>query len=248
LRGVLGLILLTVLRAATLHQIPTLLDVRVNQTAAESRLGPIPSDLGKTGTPVDLRNHATDAHEPKETFSQLTLFLFGSGLALFVALLGWSEQIRGMSHDTRDLERQFLEITRIKKKDFLSIVKPTSHEERLAALTQALVSGKPKTVEQVEVLGIFTKWHRKWTGLEALYAWKYRLTLVLTWTLFAAGVASLHTSPEATVSLPFIHARLEVLILAVPMVLILAVLVIIVAANLREGYFSQLLNELGERL
>src|SRR4051812_11775225 len=30
--------------------------------------------------------------EPKESFSQLTLFLFASGLALFIALLGWSDQ------------------------------------------------------------------------------------------------------------------------------------------------------------
>src|SRR5579872_466092 len=38
---------------------------------------------------------AASANEPRESFSEFTLFLFASALALFVALLGWSDQIRG---------------------------------------------------------------------------------------------------------------------------------------------------------
>jgi hypothetical protein len=213
-----------------------------------SRQGPWPLGRLESSRQEDLADPRCDMQPPRETFSQLTLFLFGSGLALFVALLGWSDQIRGINQDTRDLEIRFLETTRIDKTDFLSVVKPSSPEERLAALTQIMVSGKAKTVANVEVLGIFTQWHKEWTKLEALFAWKYRLALTLTWTLLAAGIISLRTNPESSVSLFFFRIRADLLILAVPILLIAAILVIIAIADHRQSQFLRLLASLAERV
>jgi hypothetical protein len=213
------------------------------------------------GPPLVCAAPATSAPSPKsqntkpepkqassDAFSELTLFLFGSGLALFVALLGWSDQIRGINKDTREMEERFLATTKIDRRVFLSIVKPESPDEQLAALTEILASGKPKTVAAVEVLQIFQTWHRKWTTLEALSAWKYRLSVILTYVLFAAGLISLFVNPHAEVSLLFVRVRVLLLILMIPMTGFLAILTIITVANYKESYFHELLNSLSEKV
>lgn len=61
---------------------------------------------------------------PRDSFAEPTLFLFGGGVALFVALLGWSDEIRGINKDTLDLEQKFLKATKIDRQIFSSVVKP----------------------------------------------------------------------------------------------------------------------------
>jgi len=183
-----------------------------------------------------------------DSFSELSLFLFGSGLALFVALLGWSDQIRGINRDTRQLEEKFLATTKIDRRAFLSVVKPGSPDVKLTALTQILVSGKVKTVAAVEVLKIFQMWHRKWTALEALSAWKYRLSVALTYVLFLAGLLSLFVDSHAAVSLLHFRVRALLLVLVIPMSGFLAILTIITVANAKESYFRELINSLSEKV
>ena len=66
----------------------------------------------------------------------MPLFLFASALGLFVALLGWSDQIRGINKDTKELEARFLAETGSEKRDFLCVVKPKLPGEQLAALAK----------------------------------------------------------------------------------------------------------------
>jgi hypothetical protein len=181
-------------------------------------------------------------------FSELTLFLLASGLALFVALLGWSDQIRGINKDTREMEQKFLETTKVDRAVFLSVVKPASPDEQLAALTEILISGKLKDVAKVEVLQIFQTWHRKWTTLERLSVWKYRLSVILTYFLFAAGALSLFADPHAEVSVWHFHIRELLVILLIPIGGVLAILTIITVANYREAYFHELLTSLSDKV
>ena len=208
--------------------------------------GPAPS------TPQPSLNSQTVSIENKQskpdTFSELTLFLFGSGVALFVALLGWSDQIRSINKDTRELEERFLAATKINRRVFLSVVKPDSPDDQLAALTEILASGKPKTAAAVEVLKIFKTWHEKWTNLETLSAWKYRLAVALTYVLFAAGLLSLLVDPHVDISVSHFRVRALLVILVFPMVGILAILTIIAVANYKEAYFRELLNSISEKV
>lgn len=194
----------------------------------------------------------TASHHCKEVktegFSELTLFLLGSGLALFVALLGWSDAIRGINNDTRQLEEKFLATTHVDRPVFLSIVNPQSPDEKLAALTQILVSGNLKTVASVEVLKIFQNWHKHWKAMETLAAWKYGLSLSLTYVLFAAGLLSLFVDPRAEVSIFNLRARVLLLILVIPMCGLLTILAIITVTNLKESYFRALLKSLAEKV
>lgn len=191
---------------------------------------------------------AENNHSQPEPFSELTLFLFGSGVALFVALLGWSDQIRGINKDTREIEKRFLETTKINRTVFLSVVKPASPDDQLAALTEILVSGKAQNVAAVEVLKIFQTWHRKWAAMEALALWKYRLAVALTYSLFVAGLLSLLVNPHAVISLCHFQVRALLLTLVVPMAGFLAILTIIAVANYKEFYFHELLNSLSEKV
>ena len=194
-------------------------------------------------TPID-HNQST----PAETFSQLTLFLFGSGLALFVALLGWSDQIRGINKDTKDLESKFLENTKIRKDDFLAVVKVTAPAEQLHAIANLMGSERLTTVSSVELLSLFKKWNEQWGDLERLSSRKYDLTIALTVSLFLAGVASLFTNAKSHVRIWDLCARTEVLLLAVPMLFVAALIRIMILASKRERRFKDLLNEIEEKV
>jgi hypothetical protein len=211
--------------------------------------------------PEPLTSEKRDSSGPisavveKESFSQLTLFLFGSGLALFIALLGWSDQIRGIDRDTKELEHQFLEKTGIDKRSFLNIVKPESDNEQaealtqLEALTQVVQAGLLNTPEKKELLRTFaTSWKSQLAWIETLSAWKYNLTIALTVTLFIGGIASLYTSPTQQVHLFAITAKSELLVLLLPITLIMLLLVIIVLSVQREKALRSLLNSISDKL
>ena len=182
------------------------------------------------------------------TFAEMTLFLFGGGVALFVALLGWSDQIKGINSDTRELERRFLTTTGIDRKVFLSVVRSESPAENLRALTEIYSSGKLKTAPDIEVLGIFQNWNRKWTALERLSKWKYRLSIVLTYSLFLGGLLSLLITPHSEVQIFNFRASVPLLILIIPMLGFLGILTMITVANFKEAYFHDLLRALSERM
>lgn len=187
------------------------------------------------------------ATQVQESFSQLTLFLFGSGLALFIALLGWSDQIRGIDKDTKELEERFLEKTEIDKRDFINIVKPRSADERLVALTQVLTGGQIDTKDSAELLRTFTTWNREWSQIERLATWKYNLTIALTVSLFGAGIASLFTAPSQQIRF-VIMVRVEMIVLALPMTLIGLLIVIIICVARQEKALRSLLNSMSDRV
>jgi len=188
--------------------------------------------------------------EVKGSFSELTLFLFASGLALFVALLGWSDQIRAIDKDTREMESCFLEDTGMGKRDFLRIVKPESPDKQLEALTEMVNAGKFKTMDSVQLLRKLTEWHREWSDawphLERLTTWKYNLTIALTIALLVAGTVSLFTTPAEQVNFFSLHLRVEMLVLTLPMTIVAVLLGIIICLAKREKALRARLNSMAD--
>lgn len=203
----------------------------------------MPDQNGTPCTPA-----SSPSTEPKESFSQLALFLFASGLALFIALLAWSDQIRGIDKDTKELEQRFLEKTGIDKRAFLDIVKPESTDNQLIALTQVVTAGRIKTKDTVEVLRTFTEWHNEWLRIERLYTWKYNLTIALTITLFLAGISSMFITPTQQVRLYIVSVRAEMVVLVLPMTLIGLLLGIIICSAYREKGLRSLLDLMSDRV
>jgi len=193
------------------------------------------------GTPA-----SSPSAEPKESFSQLTLFLFGSGVAFFIALLAWSDQIRGINQDIREMEKRFLEDTGIKKRTFLSIVKPESPDDRGLALLEVVSAGRIKNKDSAEVLKIFTKWNKQWSGIERLSAWKYYMTISLTIALFVAGITSFIISPSQQTKLLSTQGGVEMLLLIPPAILVALILVIIICIAKRENGLRSLLKSVSD--
>jgi hypothetical protein len=222
---------------------------------------PSPDTLQKPAPPLEFRsappkapdcNCATpssiQASEPRESFSELTLFLFASALALFVALLGWSDQIRGIDKDTKELEARFLEETGIEKRDFLCVVKPKVPGEQLATLTKLMNSGRIQSKVKVNLLSAFKAWNKEWSRLERLSVRKYYLAVALTMAFFFCGVISLFTHPSSQIRLHFFSVRCEMLVLALPMTLVAILLGIIIDGSRRENALRALLDSIADEV
>lgn len=163
-----------------------------------------------------------------------------------MALLGWSDAIRGIDRDTKELERRFLDDSGVDKRDFLVVIKTTNPDKQLDALTNVMTSGKLNSEEQVAVLSTFKKWQKKRLALERLTSRKYSLTVALTLTLFGAGIASLFTTSSQIVNLHLFSMRVELLILVFPLSLILILMGMIVHSDRRERALRELLNSIAD--
>jgi hypothetical protein len=191
---------------------------------------------------------ATPVSEARESFSELTLFLFASALALFVALLGWSDQIRGIDKDTKELEARFLAETGIEKRDFLCVVKPKLPAEQLAALAKLMNSGRIKSHVKVDLLAAFKAWNKEWSRLERLSVHKYNLAVALTLAFFIAGVTSLFTHPSGRVYLYLFTVRSEMLVLTLPLTLVAVLFGIIIYGSQRENALRALLDSIADKV
>jgi hypothetical protein len=201
----------------------------------------IPSQNRELGRPPD-----SAATAPQDTFSQLTLFLFASGVAFFIALLAWSDQIRGIDQDVKELERRFLEDTGIEKRTFLRIVKPKSPDDRGLALLEVVSGGRIKNRDSAEVLQVFTKWNKQWSWIERLSAGKYYVTIGLTIVLLVVGFASLFTDPSQQVKILWNPCRVEMLLLIPPATLVALLLVIIICIAVRENALRSFLKSVSD--
>lgn len=185
-------------------------------------------DVRQNGSNRDYTN------APQESLSQLSLFLFGSGIAFFIALLAWSDQIRAIDNDVRNLEDRFLQKTGLDKSTFVRIVKPKNPDDRGFALLQVRNSSFSKGKTEPEALSIFSKWNKEWSSIESLTAGKYYLTIALTVVLFASGTASLFTNAAAKRSILSLHFTAERLLLLPPAILGTILIAIIVCIAVRE--------------
>jgi hypothetical protein len=190
----------------------------------------------------------TPGEPPKESFSELTLFLFASALGLFIALLGWSDQIRGINRDTKELEARFLIETGIDRRDFLSVVRPKVQGEQLAALTNLLRTGRIQSKTKVDLLPAFKSWHCEWSKLERVSGLKYGLSIALTIAFFLAGLASLFTHPADRVRLHHFAVRSEMLVLTLPLALVAILIGIIIYESKRERTLRAYLDSLADEL
>jgi hypothetical protein len=184
--------------------------------------------------------------ESAHTFSEFTLFLFGSGLALFVALLGWSDQIRGFDKDTRELEKDFLNTTGLDKHQFLSVIKAATPLGQLASLTAVMRSEKLKSADSVILLAIFKKWHEDWTHLQHISNYKYNLTVLLTITFVTSGLLSLGARPNRFFSVCGHLIRAELVLLLLPVVLMSTLMGIIIYSSNKERALKDLLMKMSD--
>lgn len=186
------------------------------------------------------------AEASARSFSELTLFLFGSGVALFVGLLAWSDQIKGMDKDTRELESNFLSVTKLDKKQFLSVVKAPTPQAELKALTEVWRTNLLVKPNYVSLLGIFKDWYREWNHLQRVSSYRYNLTIALTITFFSSGILSLHSNPNRCLAFGHFFVREELLILLCPSLIMCILMGMMIYSTSKEKALKDSLIQISE--
>jgi hypothetical protein len=169
----------------------------------------------------------------------LAVFLIGSGLALLIALLAWGEQIRAITRDTRDLERDFLQVTGLTRAQLSALLQASTDDDRLVAFTNLMASGKLTSASQVEILPLFERWRAHGTKLRSLQSRKYWLTIILTVVFLVTGTFAAF-APEGL-------APISVM-LVIPGILVVILLVTVVSAGRVEQRLNALLMQIAEKV
>jgi hypothetical protein len=186
------------------------------------------------------------SYPERKSFSELTLFLFGSGVALFVGLLAWSDQIKGMDKDTRDLENNFLTVTKLDKKQFMSVVKAATPQEELKALTVVWRSNLLHSPNYVLLLGIFKTWYKDWEHLQSVGTYKYNFTVALTISFFLSGILSLHSNPNRFLAFWNLFVREELVILMCPVLIMSILMGMMIYSSSKEKTLRDLLIQISD--
>jgi len=197
--------------------------------------GPLTSLTPATGATAISDKDALHAGPLPDT----SAFFFGGGLALLIALLAWGEQIRAITRDTRDLERDFLQITGLTRAELNALLQAENDNDRLVAFTNIMGSGKLTTAPQVEILPLFERWKALGTKLQWLQSRKYWLTILITVVFLATGVL------DAVVQDPPVSL---LLLLILPGLSVLILLAVVIAAGIVEQRLNALLLRIAEKV
>ena len=118
-------------------------------------------------------------------------FLFASGFAVLVVLVGWASQITSRSKEARDLETEFLKKARVKRDDYKKIINETgATEESFSALVDFLYSKKGKD-EDVEIFERLKSIKEDLETLEKKYAFRFLNLLFMSFSFFMTGSIAL---------------------------------------------------------
>ncbi|MEJ0085098.1 MAG: hypothetical protein WDO72_05425 [Pseudomonadota bacterium] len=169
----------------------------------------------------------------------VSTFLLGSGVALLIALLAWGEQIRAITRDTRDLERDFLELTDISKSQLNSVLDAETDDDRLVAFTNLMASGNLTSASQIQLLPLFNEWRALGANLQNKQSQKYWFTIALTLVLFCSGTVAAIFS---------IGVYLLVSVTLPPGILVVILLWIVVSAGRLEQKLNVVLKKIAEKV
>jgi len=101
-------------------------------------------------------------------------FLFASGFALLVVLLGWSSQITSKSKETKGIENKFLEKAKIKRPDFKKIINKSNYtEESFSKLVEFLYSGKKDKEKDIKIYQKIEIIYKDLIALDKRYNWRF---------------------------------------------------------------------------
>lgn len=123
----------------------------------------------------------------------ITGFLFGSGFALLILLLGWANQITSKNKETKELEREFLKKANLKSYEYKKIINEAgSTEDSFSCLVDFLFSNKKEDVQIFEKIKNIKQELKK---LEQKYSGRFWILLQMSITLFISGIVSFFLCP-----------------------------------------------------
>lgn len=119
-------------------------------------------------------------------------FLLGSGFAVIIALLSWSDRIKDLQRETHEIESEFAKerkTTLRKIRAIFSQQQEISLLERIDLLTSLFKRSSPETEIKitVEVVTSFQKLAKMWEKLENYLQWKFKLVVYIGYYLIISG-------------------------------------------------------------
>jgi len=125
---------------------------------------------------------------------EINSFLFGTGVALFLALLAWGDMIRKPRNSVSELEKSYIEQLKEKgktKQQILPIIRPPSEysfSEQMSSLID-LWDNKVKGKE-LQLRTDFKKLYVQKKNIEGFYSFRYYAVIIFTVVCFAMGILS----------------------------------------------------------
>lgn len=121
-------------------------------------------------------------------------FLFATGFALLVLLLGWADQITSKSKETQELEDKFLEVTKLKRDDYKKMVREGgTTENSFIAAVDFLYTAEEKNVD---VYNKINKIKDDLKKLDAIYGHRFWILLSMSAMLFISGIIAFFLEPS----------------------------------------------------
>jgi len=117
----------------------------------------------------------------------ISTLLFGGGIAILVALLGWSNQIKEKQKETRDLEKAFSQKSQIKYPHVRNMVASDHHSKanpeaefiEIVKSVSGILRDEKTSDKNMKSLGVFSAIEKLISHLDKLYRRKYELVILL---------------------------------------------------------------------
>jgi len=172
--------------------------------------------------------------------------LIGIGIALFVVLLAWGNQIRSIQKYTRDLERELIETKNLPWKDIKILTNQNSRvEDKQLSLSRLMKKRKLKSKDLPKLLQLFEKLNGVKENLKEISKSKYNLTFYSILVFLICGGISL-----LNIKVPFkdVIFSLNILLGIIPFIFILFLLINIFKTNEKEEDFDSIIEDIYDNL
>lgn len=167
----------------------------------------------------------------------------GSGLAILLGLLAWSDKIKSWHKETMEAEKEFCNKRKIDWNQIRELTRGESSEKKLLALSKLLNTKSIKDKKEVEIIDQFSSLSNKRDRLKKLYSVKYALVIILAFLFFISGTVNLFIeSTNKLTILKFIFPA-EYISICLCILYTLAVLFFIIYLNSKDSeYRNELIN------
>jgi len=180
---------------------------------------------------------------------EITIFLLGSGVALFIALLGWSDQIRTPQKETKQLERQFMKKRKITWENLRAMIRSSTPAQKIKSYMNLMRAGKMKHKDINQQIKLLEDLNESKEALEKINIDKYNYTVYLTISCFLFGILSylFHFKLWKLSEYLSILDSDSVFVL-IPIILIIIVCFKILNANKEDQKFRNLIKQIDDEI
>jgi hypothetical protein len=176
-------------------------------------------------------------------------FLIGTGIALLMVLIGWSEQIGNLHKDTMEVEKEFSNDRKVKWSKIRPLIRSNSTpEQKLKALNIIVEESNFQDTKDIDIMGKLSELDEKRCQLESLYNIKYILILCLTSLFFISGTINYFISASCKTNLFWFEIPTEFIFIFICVIFSFGILFYNIYLNSAENKYKDKLIQLKDQL